>query len=427
MPGQLGTFDAEAARKKVPADAPNRERILRQIAAHDLSARGHVPESYGGGFVVDSSGLVLTNAHVVKNATRVYVRIEGKGGRWANIHASDPRSDLAVLKLIDPPKGLKALPMGDGGKVERGQFVLSLSFYHGDDGASVRYGMIAQLKQRAPRPGGADEIVRHKLKLHHYGTLLQTNADITPGASGGALLDLDGKAVGLVTALAGVVSSGGLAIPLNDSTKRIIEVLKRGEEVEYGFLGVVLDVGVGRGDGVRLVRVSPGCPAARAGLLSGDVIVEVDGNEIRRHDDLFLHVGMGLAGRRTSVVVERRGRRMKFNVVLAKGYVPGPVIASKRPPAKYGLRVDWSSIAVQRNPFARVHRSMTEGVVVREVRSGSPADDAKLQLDSFITHVNDEVVRSPAEFYEAIKKGTKATVTVARPDGKSVTVTLEEK
>jgi S1-C subfamily serine protease len=91
------------------------------------------------------------------------------------------------------------------------------------------------------------------------------------------------------------------------------------------------------------------------------------------------------------------------------------------------LRVDWASIAVQRNPFARVRRSMSEGVVVREVRPGSPADDAKLQLDSFITHVNDEAVRSPAEYYAAVAKGKEATVTVARPDGMSVTVTLKEK
>src|SRR5207249_3082413 len=105
-PGRLGKFDARAARKKVPADVRNRARILRAIAAHDLSAAKVVPESYGSGIVVDRTGLVLTCAHVVRNATRVYVRVPGGRGSWADIHAADPRSDLAVLKLLDPPAGL---------------------------------------------------------------------------------------------------------------------------------------------------------------------------------------------------------------------------------------------------------------------------------------------------------------------------------
>src|SRR5262249_9397236 len=106
-PGQLGRFDAEAAKKKIPADVRNRKRLLAVMANHDLSQRSTVPESYGSGVILSDS-LVLTNAHVVKNATKIYVRLPGGGrrGSWANIHASDPRSDLAVLKLLDPPADL---------------------------------------------------------------------------------------------------------------------------------------------------------------------------------------------------------------------------------------------------------------------------------------------------------------------------------
>src|SRR5262249_8864890 len=119
-PGQLGRFDAAAALKRVPADARHRARILRTIREHDLSAPGLVPESYGSGCAVDRTGLVLPNAHVVKTATRIFVRRPGKRGSWADIWACDPRSDLAVLKLLDPPDGLKALAMGDGNKVRQG-------------------------------------------------------------------------------------------------------------------------------------------------------------------------------------------------------------------------------------------------------------------------------------------------------------------
>ena len=126
--GRLGRFDADAARKLVPLDAPHRARLLRSIRVHDLSDPAVVPESYGSGIVVDRTGLILTNAHVVRNATKIFVRLSGKRASWADIHACDPRSDLAVLKLLDPPADLKALPLGDGGSVRAGKFVLSLVF-----------------------------------------------------------------------------------------------------------------------------------------------------------------------------------------------------------------------------------------------------------------------------------------------------------
>ena len=114
QPGRLGRFDPAAAARRVPTDARDRARALRAIATHDLSDPDAFPESYGSGFVLDRAGLVLTNAHVVKNATKVYVRLPGKRGSWADIHASDPRSDLAVLRLLDAPPGLKPLPLATG-------------------------------------------------------------------------------------------------------------------------------------------------------------------------------------------------------------------------------------------------------------------------------------------------------------------------
>ena len=151
--GELGRFDADAARKRVPADARNRERILRAIEEHDLSAPLIVPESFGSGIVVDPKGLVLTCSHVVRDAKRIYVRLPGKGGSWADIHACDPRSDLAVLKLLDPPEGLAALSMGDGGAVKKGQFLLSLSAgfapgFRAVAEAECGWGIVSALRQQ---------------------------------------------------------------------------------------------------------------------------------------------------------------------------------------------------------------------------------------------------------------------------------------
>src|SRR4029077_15656670 len=100
---------------------------IRELVGLDLSHPDHQPEAYGSGVVLDDSGLILTNAHVIRGATKIYVRLPGNRGSYADIHASDPRSDLAVLKLIDKVADLKPLKFGDGGKLRKGQFVVSVA------------------------------------------------------------------------------------------------------------------------------------------------------------------------------------------------------------------------------------------------------------------------------------------------------------
>ena len=428
--GELGRFDAEAARKRVPTDARNRLRILRTIAEHDLSEPRIVPESYGSGIVVDAKGYVLTCAHVVKNATKIYVRLPGVDGSWADIHASDPRSDLAVLRLLDPPAGMVALTLGKGGGVRRGQFVIGMANGYEPGSRSeptAKYGIVNALRRRIESK--EDELENTRKTLHHYGTLLQVDARAAPGCSGGVLIGLDGKAVGLTTAIAAVAGEppAGFAIPFDTNTRRIIDVLKRGEEVEYGFLGVSLQgQGRGNGNGVRLQTVAPGSPAFRAGLLASDVIREIDGKPVRDNDDLFLYVGMALAGNSIRVEVRRKFGTETCTVTLAKFHVPGKVIAAKRPPARFGLRVDYNSVLVQRNGF--LLRWPADGVAIREVVSGSAADKARLQPDKLITHVDGRAVLTPAAYYKEIARADKKVeITYSKSDGQPERLTLEEK
>src|SRR6185312_15964803 len=110
-------FDLSLLRRRFQENDPE----FRAIASLDLSNPDNVPESFGSGVVIDAvQGLILTQAHVVRKATKIYVRLPGRRGSWADIHAADPRSDLAVLKLIDPPPNLKALRLGDGSKLRKG-------------------------------------------------------------------------------------------------------------------------------------------------------------------------------------------------------------------------------------------------------------------------------------------------------------------
>jgi serine protease Do len=255
------------------------------------------------------------------------------------------------------------------------------------------------------------------------------DASITPGCSGGALLDLDGKVIGMTTALAGIASDrpGGFAIPFDANTRRIIDVLKRGEEVEYGFLGVVLDPD--RGAGARLQRISPGSPAHLAGLQAGDHVVSINGVRVQDTNDLFLYIGIALAGNTIRIEVSRGpgGFVRSYTVKLAKFYVGGPVIAARRPAARFGLRVDYTSILTQRNPFPRWSRTITDGVVIREVIPGSPADQARLQPDKVITHVDGKAVHNPAEYYERVARAAGSVeLTFLNSEGQAERLTLKE-
>lgn len=426
--GKLGRFNAEAARHSVRRE--DRDRLYPAILALDLTHQDHVPESYGSGLVIDGAGLILTNAHVVRNATKVYVRLPGTRGSYADIHASDPRSDLAVLRLLDPPGDLKVLKYGDGGKARKGQMVVVLSnpFAAGfrDGSPSAAWGIIANLRRRVP--GQGSELERDRQTLHHFGTLLQVDTRLSLGSSGGALLNLKGELLGITTALAaltGTDTAGGFAIPVDAGIRRIIEVLKSGKEVEYGFLGVRLYSDRTQQRGVQIQAPITGSPAQKAGLLNDDLIVGLDGVPINDNDDLFLLVGTSLAGKTVRLDVLRQGTKRTIPVKLAKYYVALPSIAANRPPPRAGLWVDYASILSQRLVLPWV-RPVPEGVVIREVVPNSPAARANLQPDKVITRVNNLPVTTPAEFYAAMEKaGPTVKITILDSEGREEEITLD--
>jgi serine protease Do len=428
-PGKLGAFDRTRATAGVRLDDKVRLDLIKKL---DLSDPDNVPESFGSGVVVDAGGLILTNRHVVRDATKIYVRLPSGQGSYADIHADDPRSDLAVLRLLDDKVRPKALPLGDGGSVEKGDYVLSLANPYAagfvDGSPSASWGIISNLRRRAP--GSPKEEERQKT-LHHYGTLLQTDARLNLGCSGGALVNLKGELIGLTTsaaALTGSETAGGFAVPLDAGMKRIIEVLKRGEEVEYGFLGVRFHPTDPRARvGVRLAETIDGSPAQAAGLRAGDYIWAINGKDINDYDDLFLAIGTLLAGSEAKLRVAHAprgaGESRDVTVTLAKFHVPGKIIATKKPEARGGLRVDYTSILVQ--PFGNY---IPSGVVIREVIRGSAADHARLQPDKVITHVDGRAVHNPAEFYQAMSKAHGSVkLTLRTGDGRPDEVTIEIK
>ncbi len=383
------------------------------VRLHDPQA---VPEAFGSGVVVAvqaDKGVILTNEHVVRDSKQIYVRLPGGSGSYADVYNSDPRSDLAVLKLRDH-RPVQAIKLGDGDQVRKGQFVLSIANPYAagfsDGSPSASWGIVSNVRRRAPgKTLPQDEQDRAKVTLHQYGSLIQTDARLNLGCSGGALIDLKGELIGLTTsqaAISGSETAGGFAIPMNARMKAIVQRLLEGREVEYGFLGVQLGrsrYGVTPGGGVEVsvLRGSPLYQALRSRSSDSVVIEAVDGMAVRNTEDLLYAIGSHLAGAKVRLTI--RGYTEPRTVTLAKNYVPGPVHATVRPPFVHGLRVDYTSVLFIR---ARWTDEIPSGVFVSEVEPGSQAEQRQLK-DAVITHVNGQAVNNPAEFYRvaAQKRG----------------------
>jgi serine protease Do len=398
----------------------------------DLANPDTVPEAYGSGVVIDESGLILTTYHVLgEKVKKVYVRLSGNRGSYADIVAADERADLAVLKMIAPPPALKAVKFGDGGKARKGDWIIALAnpFSAGfkDGSPSASWGILSNVRRRAPR---TDETDRSR-PLAQHGSLLQTDARLALGSSGGALFNLNGEMIGVTTALAAVTggeAAGGYAIPLDDNVRRMIDVLKRGEEVEYGFLGVTVDPDERTaGRGVRVRDVAPGLPASRAGLAQGDIIAAINGNPIREQDDLFFHISAALAGTEAKIDIVRDGRLRTVEVRLAKAGHNKRVVASNPPKPVFGLLVDYASTG-------SVDPNTPDGVLVkdRELEPGSPAEKKLKEWATgarlIVTAVNGKPVTTPAEFYREAggKPSVRLTIVEAgrRPDPRQEDITL---
>jgi serine protease Do len=418
IPGKLGGFTPSPDPQKRP-----RKPLEKPKSSLDLSDPETFPDSFGTGVVVDPSGLILTMAHVVKDAVKIYVRFPSGKGSYADIHALDGRSDLAVLRLIEKIPDLKPLKIGDASSLKKGQFLIHISnpfasgFYDGSP--SVGWAMLSNLRRKWNNQNA--EVDRTQVPLYQYGTLLQLNTVVKPGGSGGALLTMDGTWVGILASIAGwpgVDSSEGYAVPLDINHRKIIEVLCKGEEVEYGFLGVQMAVGARN---VKVAQVSERSPAFRAGIYQGDTIVSINGQAVDNPDDLFLHIGSTLAGNIAQVeVVGVIGNKPRVvPVKLAKYLSSLPVIASNQRAPVFGITVDYSSLLAQR-PFGigQWGRGVPDSVLIKDVLPGSPAEIAKLQSGKLIARVDDIPVSSPEEFYKAMAKAIDSvSLTIIQTDG----------
>ena len=421
----------------------------RQSTVDPLGA-DFVPNEFATGVVVDASGLVLTNYHVLGDISQndyfVWIQrrpFEASVHRLEKVMAVDPWTDLAVLKI--DAHDLVPMPLGDSGLLKKGMVVIALGNPYGiarQGEASASWGIVSNLGRKAPRrsPRNANGSVTAE-SLHELGTLIQTDARLNLGTSGGALVNLRGQMIGLTSSLAalkGYEISAGFAIPVDATFRRVLADLKAGRRPDFGFLGVQSS-GLSRFErqrgrsGAVVDQVLPGTPAALAGLRRGDVITRVNQQVVHDSDALFREIGRQPALAEIALQVirepvkEQPPRALALTATLSKKYVRAVAsdLVQDQPASWRGLQVEFSTaIGVPDLAEQSLRVRLDQCVGVLSVKPQSPAWKAGLRVGDFIVSVEKKNVDRPAAF-RALVDSLEGPVTLELANQRIVVVAAE--
>ena len=352
----------------------------------------------GSGFIISDDGLIVTNNHVVQGATSVLVRMSDRREFDAEIVGTDPRSDLALLRI--DASDLPVLALAPKDELDVGEWVLAIGSPFGLD-YSVTAGIVSAKGRSLPTENG-----------ENYVPFIQTDVAINPGNSGGPLFNLEGEVVGVNSQI--FTRSGGsiglsFAIPVS-VVRNVVAQLEESGRVTRGWLGVTIqDVdknlaesfGLDRPRGALVVQLAPGGPAADAGLREGDVIISFDGKDIPTSSDLPHVVGLIAPGTRVAVVVMRDKKRKNIKVEVGgldadDSYSLNANGASEEQGGRLGLIIE------EAPPESLERSGLAGGVLVREVVPGSVAAEAGVLAGDIITLIGSSPVKSVEAFQEAV-------------------------
>ncbi|MBM4126575.1 MAG: Do family serine endopeptidase [Nitrospira sp.] len=347
----------------------------------------------GSGLIVDSTGYIVTNNHVIGDAVEVDVRFSDKTRLTAQVVGKDPDTDLALLK-VTADRPLPAARFGDSAAVKVGQWVLAVGSPFGLD-RTVTLGVVSG-------------IGRENINLSRYENFIQTDASINPGNSGGPLINLHGEVIGINTAIINFAQGIGFAIPSN-MAKQVIEHLLATGRVARGWLGVGIQpltpelakkFGVAEGEGVLVNEVFPNDPAAAAGIKPGDIIVKIDGHLVDSPNKLSRLIGTLAPGATSKIEVMRDLKRVTLDIRLIERRETAAA-ASPPPPGtemKLGLEVQELTAALAE----RFNLKDTKGALISKVEPGSLAQAEGLRDGDLIKEVNRSEILSAEDFTAAI-------------------------
>ncbi|WP_395664604.1 DegQ family serine endoprotease [Methylocella sp.] len=357
---------------------------------------GGAARSLGSGVLVDPSGLVVTNYHVIDNMTDVKVALADKREFDADIVLRDQRSDLAVLRL----KGgshFPAIELGDSDAIEVGDIVLAIGNPFGV-GQTVTQGIVSAL-------------ARTQAGISDSGFFIQTDAAINPGNSGGGLVDMQGRLIGVNSAIFSQTGSSvgiGFAIPVN-MVKSVITAAKTGQKLRRPWLGASLQavspeiaesLGLDRPSGALVAEVVKGGPADKAGLKNGDLIMAVDGRPVDTPESLGYRLSSRPVGETAALSLTRSGKPMtlKLDLVPAAEIPPRDTVKLRGGSPFSGATVVNLSPAVIEDMGIQ---GASEGVVVTDVEEGSPAAEVNFQKGDLVLGVNGTQIHTTRDLERA--------------------------
>ena len=368
-------------------------------------------QSLGTGFIISPDGYILTNNHVVSGADEVMVKLSDGREVKGEIKGADEKLDLALIKVSDK-EVFHAAELGDSDALEVGEWVMAIGNPFGLS-QTVTAGIVSA-KGRVIGNGPYDDFI-------------QTDASINPGNSGGPLFSAAGKVVGINTAIIAGGQGIGFAIPVN-LAKGIIAQLRDSGKVTRGYLGVrfqpltadlARSFGLESEKGALIAGVEKDTPAEKAGLKAGDVILEYDGKPINEGNELPRYVAATPIDTKVPVVVFRDGKKQEFSVVVAKlkGGDSEATVAGGSESEKLGITVQelTAELAGRLNI-----RDIKTGLVISEVKPGSPAEEAGTLAGSIIVEINGQrpdTLEKYSSVVSKIKKGDVVRLLLRRPDG----------
>ena len=370
-------------------------RFFGQMPDRDIKQ-----QSLGSGFIVDKAGYILTNNHVVEGADDIRVTLLDGRSYDAEVKGRDPKTDIALI-LIKPENGLPVATLGDSDALQVGEWVMAIGNPFGF-GHTVTAGVVSA-KDRTIGAGP-------------YDAFIQTDASINPGNSGGPLFNIRGEVVGINSAIVASGQGIGFAIPINIA-KTIMDQLREKGSVTRGWLGVQVQpltpelresLKLSAEGGALVAGVIKGDPADKAGLKSGDVIVEFDGRPVRSDRDLVSIVGNTAVGKKVAVRALRDGRNLSFEIKIAKrseekdeaaGEEEQEPAEKESGKARLGVRVQ----DVTKEIAEKLGLDEAKGALVSEVSDGGPADRAGIDRGDVVLEVNRQEVEDAAAFAKLVR------------------------
>lgn len=368
--------------------------------------------SLGSGFIIDESGYIVTNNHVVRDAEEIIVRLNDRRELKAKLIGSDPRSDVALLKVN--ADDLPAVKLANSEKLKVGEWVMAIGSPFGFD-HSVSVGVVSAIGRSLPS--------------ENYVPFIQTDVAINPGNSGGPLFNLDGEVVGInsqIYSRTGGFMGLSFAIPINIA-QNVVRQLKDKGQVSRGWLGILIqDVNrelaesfnMDKPMGAVVLRVMENSPAEKADLKIGDVVVAFNGKTIHRSSDLPLAVGMTEVGSVAKVKVIREGKPMTLKVKI--GELPSEQQLAQGGSEKAPAKVNKMGLIVEDLSSEQRRRLEIKsgGVFVKDVSDG-PALDAGIRRGDVILKIDNKDITDAKQFRKLVKnlpKGRSLPVLIQRRD-----------